>query len=153
VRLALDTKVMAYVEGMVRTTGDIAKNALALRLVAAAASDAFVVAAQSLGELHNVLVRKRRLGTARSLEPGRALAARSELVATDANLLTTSLHLAADHNLQVFDAIILAAAAGTSCAMLLSEDLHDGFAWRGVTITNPFGPSPDPRLTPLLAGP
>jgi len=35
------------------------------------------------------------------------------------------------------DAIILAAAADSGCRLLLSEDLQDGFSWRGVTVTNP----------------
>jgi len=34
---------------------------------------------------------------------------------------------------------------------LLSEDFHDGFAWRGVVVTNPFGPAPDRRVARLLA--
>jgi len=34
---------------------------------------------------------------------------------------------------------------------LLSEDFHDGFAWRGVVVTNPFRPAPDRRLARLLA--
>lgn len=34
--------------------------------------------------------------------------------------------------------------------LLLSEDLQDGFAWRGVTIVNPFADVPHPLLTALL---
>jgi hypothetical protein len=32
----------------------------------------------------------------------------------------------------------LAVAAKGSCRLLLSEDLQDGFSWRGVTVANPF---------------
>lgn len=40
--------------------------------------------------------------------------------------------------------------ASARCDLLLSEDLQDGFAWRGVTVTNPFGSAPDPRIVNLL---
>jgi len=34
--------------------------------------------------------------------------------------------------------MILAVAAESKCSLLLSEDMHDGFTWAGVTVTNPF---------------
>ena len=34
--------------------------------------------------------------------------------------------------------MILNAAADAGCALLLSEDMRPGFAWRGVTVANPF---------------
>lgn len=77
----------------------------------------------------------------------------SQLVPTDAELLADALRLTADHRLQVFDALILAGAARAGCELMLTEDLHDGFVWRGVTVANPFGPAPDPRLARLLADP
>jgi predicted nucleic acid-binding protein len=49
------------------------------------------------------------------------------------------------------DAIILAAAVEARCDLLLSEDLQDGFAWRGVVVTNPFRAAPDGRIVELLA--
>jgi len=33
---------------------------------------------------------------------------------------------------------MLAAAAGSGCRWLFSEDMQDGFIWRGVTIRNPL---------------
>lgn len=77
-------------------------------------------------------------------------AASSELVDTDEAVFETALALAADHGLQIFDAVILAAAGAARCDILLSEDLQDGFAWRGVVVSNPFGPTPDRRLGRLL---
>ena len=32
----------------------------------------------------------------------------------------------------------VAAAAQEGCSLLLTEDLQDGFTWRGVTLRNPF---------------
>jgi predicted nucleic acid-binding protein len=34
--------------------------------------------------------------------------------------------------------VIFAAAAASGCRLLLSEDMQDGFTWRGVTVANPF---------------
>ena len=34
---------------------------------------------------------------------------------------------------------------------LFSEDMHDGFRWRGVTIINPFTDDPPPVVRELLS--
>ncbi len=60
------------------------------------------------------------------------------LVPTDAAVLEAGFALAARHNLQTFDAIILAAAARGGCGILYSEDMQDGFEWNGVRVINPF---------------
>ena len=56
--------------------------------------------------------------------------------------------LAADHQLGIWDAVILATAAQCRCRILLSEDFFSGFTWAGVTVINPFA-DPSPAL---LAG-
>ena len=61
-----------------------------------------------------------------------------------------AMDLAADHQLGLWDALILSAAADAGCRLLLSEDLQDGFTWSGVTVTNPFGSSPHTLLGALL---
>jgi predicted nucleic acid-binding protein len=58
--------------------------------------------------------------------------------------------LAIDHGLQIWDALIMAVAAGNRCRLLLSEDLQNGFIWRGVTVVNPFGASVSPLLETIL---
>jgi predicted nucleic acid-binding protein len=58
--------------------------------------------------------------------------------------------LATDHHFGVWDAVILSASAEAGCRLLLSEDLQEGFTWRGVTVTNPFGPTRHPLLDALL---
>ena len=59
--------------------------------------------------------------------------------------------LATDHRLSIWDSVILAAAAAGGCRLLLSQDLQDGFTWSGVTVTDPFSPSPHPVLAAILA--
>lgn len=46
--------------------------------------------------------------------------------------------LATDHQLGIWDAVVLSAASQAGCRLLLSEDLQEGFTWGGVTVTNPF---------------
>ena len=58
--------------------------------------------------------------------------------------------LAADHRLGIWDSVMVAVAAEVGCRLLLSEDLNDGFSWRGVTVVNPFGAMRHPLLGALL---
>ena len=91
-----------------------------------------------LAELRHVLCKRLRLS-------GDAANARVTLIRdvssihpTNAGLLEIAFGLAASHNLQTYDAIILAAAAESDCDTLYSEDMQHGFVWRGVEIVNPF---------------
>jgi predicted nucleic acid-binding protein len=59
--------------------------------------------------------------------------------------------LTADHGLQIWDALILAVTAENRCRILLSEDMQDGFTWRGVTVVNPYKIPAHPLLASLLA--
>jgi predicted nucleic acid-binding protein len=64
--------------------------------------------------------------------------------------LETALDLATEHRLQIFDAIILAASAEAGCRMLLTQDMQDGFVWRGMTVANPFAATLHSLLADLL---
>lgn len=61
--------------------------------------------------------------------------------------MVDAMDLASNHDLTIWDSVVLAASAQAECRLLLSEDLQDGFTWRGVTVTNAFAS----RLHPLLA--
>ena len=93
---------------------------------------------QVLGELFRVLVRKAKY------KPERARAAILNffdifpLIETSSSVVTAAADLSADHGLDIWDAIIFAAAASAGCRLLLSEDLQEGFTWNGVTVVNPF---------------
>jgi predicted nucleic acid-binding protein len=67
-----------------------------------------------------------------------------------ATALASALTAVAEHQLQVWDALILAVAAEQRCTLLLTEDLQHGFSWNGVTIVNPFVEPVHPRLKKLL---
>ena len=150
-RLALDTNVLVYAEGLNLTPADRRKQALAVQLLEAAPEGAIVIPRQSLAEFHRVLVRTGRLSPAAASARVRLWARDADLIDTDEGVFDAALELAGDHGMQIFDALILAAAAEARCDLLLSEDLPDGFAWRGVTVSDPFGAAPDRRLARLLA--
>ena len=51
----------------------------------------------------------------------------------------------------MWDALVMAVAAEHRCRIVLSENLHHGFTWRGVTLVNPFLPDPSSLLAALLS--
>ncbi len=73
-----------------------------------------------------------------------------ELIVPNAEVFLNALDLATDHKLQFWDALIVATAASSGCSLLLSEDMQDGFAWRGITVVNPFSAKPHRKLARVL---
>jgi predicted nucleic acid-binding protein len=144
--IAIDTNILAYAEGV---NGEPRKLA-ALGLIRRLPEASTLLPVQVLGELFFVLVRK----AGRSRDAARAAVLNwgdaFPLVETSSSVLVAAMDLAADHQLGLWDALILSAAADAGCRLLLSEDRHDGFTWSGVTVTNPFGPSPHTLLGALL---
>ena len=146
-RVALDTNVLATAEGI---NGAERRDA-ALVLIRRLPQEAAVVPAQVFGELFNVLVRKG--GKSRSDARGALLSWRDTLpvVETSPEVMLAAADLATDHQLGIWDALILSAAARSGCRLLLSEDLQEGFTWAGVTVVNPFA-SPQHALLRTLLG-
>ena len=146
-RIALDTNVLVCAEGV---NGAAMRNK-ALELLQRLPPGAVVLPVQTLGELFNVLVRKakRRPDRARAAVLGWCDA--YAVAETSAAVIASATDLATDHGLTIWDSVVLAAAAEAGCRLLLSEDLRDGFTWRGVTVTNPFAPALHPILAALFA--
>jgi predicted nucleic acid-binding protein len=134
VRVALDTNVLAYAEGV---NGADRRN-VALNLIRRLPQEATVVPVQVLGELFNVLVRKG--GKSRSEAREALLSWRDTfpVVGTAPEIMLAAADLATDHQLAIWDAVILSAASQAGCRLLLSEDLQEGFTWGGVTVVDPF---------------
>lgn len=133
-RLALDTNVLAYAEGVNGTE----KRDVALDLVRHLPQSAVVVPVQVLGELFNVLVRKAGRSKPEAREALLGWRDTFPVAATSPEVMLAAADLAADHGLGIWDAVILSVASQSGCRLLLSEDLQDGFTWGGVTIANPF---------------
>lgn len=145
-KVALDTNILAYAEGI----GDGERCAAARALIGALPPDVVLLPAQTLGELFRVLTGK----AGRSAETARTavLGWSDAFAAADSSLTAfhAAMDLAADHRLQIWDGLILAVAAEQHCRLLLSEDLQPGFTWRGITVVNPFAAPGHPLLDALL---
>lgn len=147
-RVALDTNILAYAEGV----NGAERQVQALDLLERLPDHAVVVPAQALGELFNVLVlkakRSRRVAGTAVLTWRDAYSVGD----TSASVMVDALDLSANHQMRIWDAVMLSVAADVGCRLLLSEDLQDGFTWRGVTVTNPFGAQRHALLDALLRG-
>ncbi len=133
-RVALDTNLLVYAEGIngqdrkLRTHG----------VLTGFASDDIVVPAQALAELFTVLTRKARWPAAQARSAVLAWHDACLVADTTSSVLLEAMDLAAMHQYSLWDSIMLAGAAQAGCRLLLSEDMQDGFIWRGVEIRNPF---------------
>ena len=140
-KVALDTNILAYAEGV----NGVEKRDEALTLLRKLPEHAVVVPAQALGELFNVLVLKAK----RSPDTARAsvLAWRDAyaIAETSAAVMINAVDLARDHQMRIWDAVMLSVAAETECRLLLSEDLQDGFTWRGTEKVSRVAAWPDWR--------
>ncbi len=122
----------------------------ALKLIQQLSQGDIVLPAQTLSELFNVLVRKARRKPIRARESVLSWRDAYSVVETSAVVIVNATDLASDHGLSIWDSVVLAASAEAECRLLLSEDLQDGFTWRGVTVTNPFAVTLHPILAALL---
>jgi predicted nucleic acid-binding protein len=146
-RVALDTNILAYAEGL----GDSARCNAARMLVEQLPSGSVVLPAQTLGELARVLAGKAK-------QPPDAVRAAVlgwadcfEVQDSTWPAFAAALDLTVDHQLPMWDALILAVTAESRCRLLLSEDYQHGFTWRGVTVVNPFQTPAPPLLAGLLS--
>jgi predicted nucleic acid-binding protein len=138
VRIALDTNVLAYAEGV----NGAERQADANRILRDLAEDELVIPAQALAELFTLLTRKARRPTAETRAAVLGWHDACLIVDTSSSVLLDAMELVVSHQFALWDAIMLAAAAASGCRLLLSEDMHDGFIWCGVTIRNPFAGGP-----------
>ena len=150
-RVALDTNILVYEAGIGRHADDVSKIAACRTLVRQLRERATIIApVQVLGELYSVLT---RFGMSRLDARDTILDAVDSLITSDTTTagFLAALDLATTHKFQIWDALILNAAAETGCAMLLSEDMGNGFVWRGTVVVNPLAEPLDDRLSRLLA--
>jgi predicted nucleic acid-binding protein len=133
-RVALDTNILAYAEGI----GDSARQQASLDLIRKLPPPLIVIPAQCLGELFRVLTGKARRDAADAQKAVLGWADAYETADSTWTSFQSAMDVAVNHNLQIWDALILAVAAEQRCRLLLSEDMHPEFTWQGVTVVNPY---------------
>jgi predicted nucleic acid-binding protein len=144
--VAIDSNVLAYAEGV---NGARNRDA-AVHLLQALPPESTLVPVQALGELFSVLVRKAGRSRADAAAAVLSWGDVFPLIETSNDVLLAATDLADAHQLSLWDAVMLSAAADARCRLLLSEDLQEGFTWRGVTVTNPFASRRHPLLEALV---
>jgi len=144
--VALDTNVLVYAEGL----NGARSRTTTLQLLQRLPPDRTFVPVQVLGELFAVLVRKARRSRSLAAKAVLSWGDAFPLIETSTDVLLMATDLAAAHELGIWDAVVMAAAADGGCRLLLSEDLQDGFTWHGVTVVNPFAATRHPLLEGLL---
>jgi predicted nucleic acid-binding protein len=145
VRVALDTNVLAYAEGI----NGAVRKAEALSVIQQLPGSAVLLPVQTLGELFQLLVRKANRTASHARDAILSWRDAFPLIETSEGVIVAAAELSASHRLAIWDAVILASAAEGGCRLLLTEDLQEGFTWNGVTATNPFAKAPHPLLKGL----
>jgi predicted nucleic acid-binding protein len=146
-RLALDTNILAFADGL----GDEARCTSARHWVGRVARADGVVPSQVLGELQRVLVVKARRSPADARTAVLSWAGAFEVAESGWDAMQAALDLCTNHQIAIWDALILSTAAEHRCRLQLSEDFQHGFTWRGVTVVNPFLTPGDPLLARLAS--
>ena len=146
-RVAIDTNVLAYAEGV----GDSKRCKRAADVVAALDVNNVVLPAQVLGELFNVLTRKSGRSAEQARDAVLSWSDAFDVADSTRNAFTAACDLAATHQMQFWDALIVSVAVRQQCRVLLTEDLNEGFVWQGMTVVNPFAVKAHPLLTRVLS--
>jgi predicted nucleic acid-binding protein len=145
-RVGLDTNILVYAEGV----NDAARRGTVVRLLRRLPPENVYLPVQAVAELFHVLITKAAVSHADAKNAVLRWCDQFSLVDTSEAVLLAAMELSSQHRLRTWDAIIMAAAASAGCRLLLSEDLHDGFTWNGVTVVNPFAQKPNVLLMGLL---
>lgn len=131
-RYFIDTNVWVYaVDDDEPAKRDIARSFIAEH------QQNLVLSTQVMAEFVSAVTRK--LGV--SLPSAEALLGELdafEVLPITADLVLRGMRTARVHQLSIWDALIVEAAAAGSCNVLVSEDLHNGAALRGILLHNPF---------------
>lgn len=145
-RVALDTNILSYAEGV----NGAARKASALDLLRRLPSGSALLPVQTLGELFHLLVRTANRTPAQARKAILGWRDAFPLIETSESVLVGAAELAATHRFSIWDGVVLASAGEAGCRLLLSEDLQEGFTWNSVTVTNPLGESSHPLLAGFL---
>lgn len=145
-RVALDTNVILHAEGL----NDDKRRDLAHRLIRTIGPRNLVVPLQALGEMLSRLTRGGLMTKTAAAKRVAPWFHSLDTQDTNRTVFEGASELVSDHDFQIWDSLILAAASASGASLLLSEDMQDGFRWRETVIVNPFTPNPSPVVQMLL---
>lgn len=126
-RVAIDTNVLVYAEGI----GDVKRCKRAKDVAASLSVSNVVLPAQVQGELFNVLTKMAGRTSEQARDAALSWSDAFDVAHSTREAMTAACDLAAAHQLKFWDALTVSVAVSQQCRVLLSEDLADGFVWRG----------------------
>lgn len=145
-RAALDTNLLVYAEGF----GDDTRVGATRQLLEQLSEADLVIPLQCLAELFRVLTGKAGRPAAQVQEAVLGWMDAYPVLDSNSAAWRGAMDLCVAHQLASWDALVLNVAAEGGARLLLTEDLHPGFSWRGVRVVNPLVEPIDPLLRQLL---
>jgi predicted nucleic acid-binding protein len=146
-RLALDSNVLIYAEG----GNDARRQKIAHDIIDSVSPSQILIPLQAAAETFQWLVRKGGFNRHEASSRTSWWLESFETQDTNREVFSGALELAREHGVQFFDALVLTAASIANVDVLLSEDMHNGFTWGGVTVANPFAEEPSSVIQKLLS--
>ena len=129
-----DTNILVYCTD---TTAP-EKQAIARALISqAGASGDAMVSTQVLIELFNVLTRKQLMPSAHAKVLVTAYTGWA-VVPSDVSLVTAAIEKSIQHQLSIWDSMVIEAALRGGAQTLLTEDMSNGQRFGSLTVVNPF---------------
>jgi len=147
-RVGHDTNLLVYAEGF----GDEARVSATRRLLDQLSEADLVVPLQCLGELFRVLTGNAGRPARQAQDAVLGWMDAFPVLESNAAAWRGAMDLCVAHQLASWDALVLNVAAEGGARLLLTEDLHHGFSWRGVRVVNPLIEPQDLLLKQLLGG-
>ena len=138
-RAFVDTNVWVYAVD----TGEPTKRARALEVLAPGTEKDYVVSAQVLGEFYTTVTGK--LQNAVPASDASAFIQRMKglpVVPVDVALVDAAIVGTRAWGISYWDSLIIAAAEGAGCSVVISEDMAHGATYGSVRIENPFADAP-----------
>ena len=131
---SLDTNILVYAAD----SSEPAKQDVALKLVAKASREGWPICAQVYGEFFNAAIRRKHASRAEARSVIDAWKLLMPPIASSLAAHDSALELATTHQVQFWDALIIATCAEHGVKQLFSEDGPGIAKPLGVRCTNPF---------------
>ena len=128
-RIFLDTNILVYA---LLDEGHKQKTAFDLLQTGC------VISTQVLNEFAQVARKKSKLDWQEIADLSNAIQTLTEITALDKNVHNLGLEIAAQYGYSFYDSLIIAAALGAKCNLLISEDMQHGQRIEALVISNPF---------------
>jgi predicted nucleic acid-binding protein len=141
--IALDTNILVYAASAEDESG---RHLAAINLFGRLGATGAIIALPVIGELFNVRRKKKFTDVITLLAEIEIWTEACDCIAPQIEDYLNASELSEKHNLQFYDALIIAVSARAGATMLLSEDMHDGLEVEGLRVVNPFAAANDALL-------